>query len=70
MERMNFKKFYEFMDMSYYISNVHELNLSLVKHSNKDYSQSTLERVYNVYKNGVQIFKQSGVHITQFCFDN
>jgi hypothetical protein len=65
-----FKHFYEFMDMSYYISNVCEFELSLVGHSNSDYSQSTLARVYDVFKNGVEIYKQPGEHITQFCFDN
>lgn len=65
-----FKSFYKFMDLNYYISNVCEYELSLVGHSNKDYSQSTLNRVYDLYKNGIEVFKQQTEHITQFCFDN
>ena len=61
-----FKKFYEYMDMSYYIANVREYDLSLLKQDNKDYTPATIERIYNVYKDGVQIFKQTNAHVTQF----
>lgn len=61
-----FKKFCSFMDMNYYISNVCDFELGLIKHSNKDYSPETLKRVQEMYKNGVDIFKNSNEHITEF----
>lgn len=64
-----FKKFFTFMDLNYYIGNVAELELSLVYHTNKDYSQDTVKRVNDVYKNGIEVFKCPGEHITQLCFD-
>jgi hypothetical protein len=64
-----FKKFCSFMDMNYYISNVSELELSLVSSSHKDYTQATLKRVNDIYKNGIEIFKCQGEHITELCFD-
>ena len=65
-----FKEFYDFMQMDYYISNTLDLELSLIKHTNKDMAPATLDRVYEVYKNGIEVFKHQGEHITQFCFDN
>lgn len=64
-----FIKFCSFMDLNYYIGNVAELELSLICHTNKDYSATTLKRVKDVYKNGIEIFKSPGEHITQICFD-
>ena len=46
-----FIKFCSFMDLNYYIGNVAELELSLICHTNKDYSATTLKRVKDVYKN-------------------
>lgn len=54
------------MDLNYYIGNVLEIELSLIKHTNKDYSKSTLDRVNEVYKNGIEVFKHQGEHIPQF----
>jgi hypothetical protein len=65
-----FKHFYDFMDMNYYTSNVKDFELSLIQHSNQDYDQSTLERVYNVYKDGVQIYRSPGNNIRDLCFDS
>jgi hypothetical protein len=61
-----FKKFCSFMDMKYYIGNVCEFELSLIKHTNKDYSSETLKRVQDVYKNGIEVYKNTGEHIPQF----
>lgn len=64
-----FKKFYSFMDMNYYIGNVLEFEISLMKHSNKDYSKETIDRIQEIYNTGIEIFKKPGEHISQFCFD-
>ena len=64
-----FKKFYSFMDLNYYISNVLELEISLMKHTNKDYWKETIDRIQEKYNSGIEVFKKSGEHISQFCFD-
>ena len=64
-----FKKFYSFMDLNYYIGNVLEWEMSLMKHTNKEYSKQTINRIQEVYKNGIEIFKKPGEHISQFWFD-
>ena len=37
-----FKKFYSFMDLNYYIGNVLEWEMSLMKYTNKEYSKQTI----------------------------
>ena len=64
-----FKEFCSFMDLNYYISNICELELSLIYHTNKNSSQSTQKRVNEIYKNGIEVFKFQGEHITQLWFD-
>jgi hypothetical protein len=48
------------MDLNYYIDNIREVELGLVSHSNENYSFETVKRVNEVYKDGIEVFKQPG----------
>ena len=65
-----FKKFYSFMDLDYYIENVWDHEFTLMKHSNKDYSKQTIRRISEVYGKGIEVYRKSGDEISHFCFDN
>lgn len=64
-----FSEFAHYLDLNGFTKHLKDHELSLVYHTNNDYSTQTIQRVQELYESGIDIFRMKGEVLNGFAFD-
>eukprot|EP00347_Sterkiella_histriomuscorum_P004436 403360465 len=65
-----FSQFAQYFDLGGFIKHLRDHELSLIYHTNNDYSVKTIQRTQELFESGIDIFRMKNESVGGFAFDN